>query len=160
MSWEEIWKKAQANEKKPKRRSYNRHVESNLQQGCVNWFRLQYPKLWLLLFAVPNGGNRPKKTYVTKSGAVRTYCPEGAAMKKEGVLKGVSDLILLVANKGFHGLCIEMKTTERGSGQEDEQKEWQRAVELHGYKYIVCRTLEEFINAVNWYLEGYQLPQT
>lgn len=157
MSWEELWRKAQEEAAKPSR-GKTRHTESNLQQGCVCWFRLQYPKLRLLLFAVPNGGSRQKKTYVTRSGQVKTYCPEGARLKNEGALKGVSDLIMMVANHGFNALCIEMKTEEKGSNQEKEQIEWQRAVELHGYKYIVCRSLEDFQDAVNEYLKGYVMP--
>ena len=35
-----------------------RHVESHMQRMCVHWFRLQYPTVGKLLFAVPNGGAR------------------------------------------------------------------------------------------------------
>ena len=30
--------------------------EAGLQTACVEWFKLQYPKLAPLLFHVPNGG--------------------------------------------------------------------------------------------------------
>lgn len=36
--------------------------------------------------------------------------------------------------------------------QQDSQKEWQKAVESVGNKYVVCRSLEEFIEVVNDYL--------
>ena len=113
-----------------------RHIESTLQQTCVRWFRLQYPSLSKLLFAVPNGGARRKI--------------EGAIMKAEGVLAGVSDLILLYPSAGFHALCIEMKT-EKGK-QQPSQKIWQRAVEDAGYKYVICRSFEDFIEQINAYL--------
>lgn len=113
-----------------------RHVESIIQQNCVKWFRLQYPKLALLLFAVPNGGARRRI--------------EGAIMKAEGVTKGVSDLLLLFPAKHYHGLCIEMKT-EKGK-QQPSQKIWQRAVEDAGFKYIICRSFDDFISDINAYL--------
>jgi hypothetical protein len=113
-----------------------RHIESNLQQSCVTWFRLQYPKLSWLLFAVPNGGGRRKV--------------EAAIMRVEGVMPGVSDLLLLVPSCGFHALCIEMKTST--GRQSEAQKNWQKSVEEFGYLYVVCRSFEEFASAVNHYL--------
>lgn len=109
-----------------------RHIESHLQRTCVGWFRLQYPAIGKLLFAVPNGGARSKV--------------EAAIMKAEGVTAEVSDLLLLVARDGFNGLCIEMKTQAKSSKQFESQKAWQELVEAQGYKYIVCKTMEEFIS--------------
>lgn len=113
-----------------------RHIESSIQQNCVKWFRLQYPKLMLNLFAVPNGGARRKK--------------EAGIMKGEGVTAGVADLLLLYPSKGFYGLCVEMKTKD--GKQQDTQKIWQEAVESAGYKYILCRSVYDFIDQVNDYL--------
>lgn len=124
----------------PKARSRPRHEESHLQQICVRWFRIQYPHLASNLFAVGNGGARGRT--------------EAAIMKGEGVTAGVADLILLApsASGEFYGLCIEMKTTEKGSRQSAAQKEWQAAVERTGYKYVICRTFEEFQAAVTAYI--------
>lgn len=36
------------------------HEESRIQQACVRWFRMQYPRFARLLIAVPNGGGRSK----------------------------------------------------------------------------------------------------
>lgn len=113
-----------------------RHQESIIQQNCVKWFRLQYPKLARLLFAVPNGGARRPI--------------EGKIMKAEGTLAGVSDLLLLYPSKGYHALCIEMKT-EKGR-QQPSQKLFQRAVEEMGYKYIICRSFDDFVNEIRGYL--------
>ena len=77
--------------------------ESQIQHDCLVWFRLQYPKLARMLFAVPNGGKRDAKT--------------GARMKYEGAVRGVADLILLIP------------------------------------KYVICHSLQEFINEVNSYLQ-------
>ena len=152
MSYEDIWKKAQAEQAGAKQRKLQRHEESRLQEACVTWFRLQYPKLTLLLFAVPNGGSRTRRTIV-RAGRVITYSPEIQQMKKEGLTPGVADLILLKPSSGYASLCIEMKTTEKGSQQRESQKIWQQAAEQAGNKYVVCRTLEEFMKVVNEYLE-------
>lgn len=117
-----------------------RHAESNTQQECVRWFRLQYPRYTKLLFAVPNGGARNKI--------------EAGILKAEGVTPGVSDLILLLGRDGYNALCIEMKTTDRRSKQNDNQAEWQAAVEEHGSKYVVCRTVDSFMAEVTAYMRG------
>lgn len=112
------------------------HNESNLQKSCVRWFRLQYPKLASLLFAVPNGGARSAVT--------------GAILKAEGVTKGVADLLLLVPVRNYHALCIEMKTAK--GRQSTTQKQWEKAVTMQGYKYIVCRSFTDFVKQINEYL--------
>lgn len=114
-----------------------KNIESKIQIACVNWFRYQYPEYKKLLFSVPNGGARNSIT--------------GAILKVEGALSGVSDLILLKPNKYYSTLCIEMKQPK--GYQQDSQKEWQKAVESVGNKYVVCRSLEEFVKVVNDYLK-------
>lgn len=47
-----------------------RNEESKLQQSCITWFRLQYPRLEKLLFAIPNGSRRDVVT--------------GAILKRDG----------------------------------------------------------------------------
>ena len=109
-----------------------RHIEIDIQKSCVEWFRLQYPKLAKLLFAVPNGGARGRI--------------EAAILKGEGVTAGVSDLILLYPTPKHHALCIEMKTPT--GRHQASQKQWQKTVEAVGYKYVVCRSLEDFMNVI------------
>lgn len=111
------------------------HEESNLQIVCVRWFRLQYPSLAPLLFSVPNGGRRDRVT--------------GAILKAEGAVAGVADLLLLVPNTNYHGLCIEMKTPK--GRQSSAQKEWQVAVETMEYKYAVVRSFEEYRDLIREY---------
>ena len=110
--------------------------EHNLQCACVKWFAYQHPELQGLLFAVPNGSYRTKAT--------------AGKLKAEGVVPGVADLILLVPRNQYHGLCIEMKT-EKGR-QSPEQKAWQEKADANGYRYIIIRSLELFINSVENYL--------
>lgn len=113
------------------------HEESNIQIHCVKLFRTIYPHLSKVLFAVPNGGQRNRVT--------------GAILKAEGVLAGVSDLLLLHPSGKYHGLCIEMKTPK--GKQQDTQVEWQQEVESQGYKYVLCHSVDEFMNEVQIYIE-------
>lgn len=89
-----------------------------------------------MLFAVPNGELR--------------NIVIAAKLKRQGVIRGVADLILLIPKKGYASLCIEMKTPK--GVQSDGQKEWQREAEKYRNRYVVCRSLQEFINEVNSYL--------
>lgn len=114
------------------------HRESQLQASCVTWFRLQYPEFAQHLFSIPNGGARSKAT--------------GAILKREGVLKGVPDLFLMVPIIPTHnGLFLEAKTDI--GRQSKEQKEFQKRAEEQGYAYKVFRSFDEFKEAIEWYIE-------
>lgn len=114
--------------------------EHELQGMCVDWFAWQYPKLRGLLFAVPNGGYRSKTV--------------AGKMKVEGVVAGVSDLVLLDPMGGAP-LLIEMKTAK--GKQSLEQKEWQDTVERFLQHYVVCRSLEDFQRQVKWFLSPWEI---
>ena len=127
-------------QKQQKPRRHPAEEEHRIQTACVRWFRLQHPDLAHALFAVPNGGRRDKVT--------------AAKLRDEGVLPGVADLILLHGN-AFHGaLLIEMKTP--AGRQSREQRWWQQEVEKEGYRYVICRSLDEFIASVENYLSLYK----
>lgn len=108
-----------------------RHIESEIQQSCVSWFRYAYPRY--VIFSVPNGGSR--------------NVVEASNLKKEGALAGVSDLVV-VADRRV--LFVEMKTA-RGR-QRETQKDFQRRVEVLGHRYVVCRSLDDFMAAVKEWL--------
>ena len=74
----------------------------------------------------------------------------GKKLKDEGVVPGVSDLLLLYPSGKYHALCVEMKTPK--GRQSEVQKAWQRAVERAGYKYALCRSLTDFITTIEKYL--------
>lgn len=114
-------------------------VEHRIQQACVRWFNLQYPHLRGRLFAVPNGGRRDVVT--------------GAKLKAEGVVAGVADLILLVTNKAFGALLIEMK--KPGGIQSAAQRQWQGIVTTNGeYKYVICRSIYDFMREIRDFLNN------
>ena len=111
-------------------------TESQLQIGCVRWFKYQYPNLGTLLIHVPNGRRR----------SIR----DGVKLKMEGVVAGVADLILFVPSHGWHGLLIEMKTPI--GKQSKSQKEWAANVMVMGYRYKIVKSIDEFVIVINEYL--------
>ena len=115
-----------------------RHLESRLQIACKKWFGLQYPKIARLCFSVPNGGFR--------------NAVEAQFLKAEGSTAGVSDMILLKPSGTgkYSSLCIEFKI-ESGK-QTALQKSWQELAELHGNKYVICRSFDDFRNEIQNYL--------
>ena len=120
-----------------------KQTESQLQQQCVKWFRL-HPKfrnynghdLAGHLFSIPNGGKRSAVT--------------GAIMKREGALPGVADLFLMKCNAYYNGLFVEMKVGK--NNQQPSQKDFEQNCQWAGYKYAVCRSLDEFIKTITDYL--------
>jgi hypothetical protein len=110
--------------------------ESKLQIAMVKWFNFFYPKRYLM--AIPNGGNRSPIT--------------GAILKAEGVRAGVADLFLMEAVAPYNGLWIEVKL-EKGR-QSDKQKEFEQIATDKGYKYIIVRTMDQFRDGINDYLQN------
>lgn len=102
-----------------------KHPEHDIQVGIVNYLRLKK----IFCFAVPNGGLRNLKT--------------AAFLKKEGATAGVSDLIIL-----RKGECIFVEIKTKTGRQSPEQKVFQAAVELLGFKYLIFRNLDDAINFV------------
>jgi len=118
-----------------------KHKESKLQQACVKWFDLQYPKLRMNLFAIPNGGKRNKF--------------EAAIMKGEGVRAGVSDMFLAVCRwRGndleYAGMFIEFKF---GKGKlTDKQQEFKKAIDV-SYQHEIIYDFDTFKNRIEYYLD-------
>lgn len=114
-----------------------RQEEHRIQCAIVKWFYYAYPAYrGGCLFAVPNGGHRNIQT--------------ARSLKAEGVTSGVSDLLLLVPKRDYHGLCVEVKTPV--GRQSENQKNWQRIIEAQGYRYEIVHSLDEFAELVRWYL--------
>ena len=115
-----------------------KNIEHNLQSACVKWFRLQYPKLAMNLFAIPNGAKRDPRS--------------GKWYKAEGMTAGVPDCLLLSPDlKGeYHGVGIEFKS-EKGK-QTDAQKNIELAMLDKNYAYWIIRSFEQFKYAIENYL--------
>jgi len=117
------------------------HNESYEQQALFQWSKLsqsKYPEL-SLLHAIGNGN-------------ARTSAIQGARMKREGVLAGVSDIMLPVARNGWHGLYIELKV--KGGRLSDSQKWWIAEMFKQKYMAVVCYGWVEAKEVIEKYLEG------
>ena len=110
--------------------------EKHIQEGCIMWFRNQYPEHRMLCFHVPNGGARNSK--------------EGSALKRQGVLAGVSDITIQIPKGKYHGCWFELKT-ERGTLTK-QQKEFLQAVNEQDYYTTVIKSVDQFIEEVESYM--------
>jgi hypothetical protein len=98
--------------------------EARLQADCFIWFHNSFPSQRQMLFHVQNKARN---------------AVEGNKFKAMGVVKGVSDLILILPSRV---IFIELKT-EVGK-QSPEQEQFQEKVQRRGHLYIIIRSLEEF----------------
>jgi len=122
----------------PARRKPRVEREHYEQVALFTWAKLQekaIPEL-ALLFAIPNGGKRDKRT--------------AARLKAEGVKAGVSDTFLAVARARYHGLFIELKA--EGGRPTQSQIDWARAVTAQGYCACFCHGAEQAKKAILTYL--------
>jgi len=99
-------------------------AEDRIQQEIVQWFNNTYPSLrGLLCYNLNNSQN----------------AIDGNRNKMKGLIAGRSDLVLYYSGRAY---MIELKTPKGRQG--DEQKAWQKLIELHGFKYLIVRDLDEF----------------
>jgi len=108
-------------------------TEEQIQQQIVIWFNNNYclktnePRN--MIFSVPNDSSN----FMETKRKVNT-----------GLLKGVSDLIVILPNKT---LFIELKT-ETGI-QSPVQKEFEERVKALGFEYYLIRSLTQFQNVIS-----------
>ena len=127
-----------------KLRAKPKHDEDDLQSQCIEFARFQYPSK--LIFMIPNamsfGGAGPAER--------GRFFGKLAKLKKMGLMKGVSDLFISEASRGYHGLYLEAKT--KIGKQSPEQNLFEKAVKFRGYDYHEFRTFEDFQSILAWYL--------
>lgn len=107
-----------------------RHDEANFQIGVVRILRMAGH----FVFAVPNGGSRNLR--------------EAVNLKAQGVLSGVSDLILLLPNRKVY--FIELKNPNGKGRQSPAQREFEENVRAMGHEYLIWdkwQQVEQFMNA-------------
>lgn len=112
--------------------------EHQEQVRFFNWVRERqggWPELERV-FAVPNGGAR--------------HIAVATKLKKEGVRRGVPDILFPYQSRGHTGLAIEMKI--KGGKVSDAQEDWIAYLRQQGWYAVVCWSAEEAIAALQWYL--------
>lgn len=110
------------------------YPEDALQKSVIEYIRLQYPHV--LCFAVPNGGKRNPR--------------EAARLKSQGVLAGVSDLLIFwPGGMGAIELKAGKNTTTGPQDYFGDRWEWA------GGKFAVCRSLDSVIEKLKvWGVHG------
>jgi len=114
-----------------------KHIESKLQQNIVKYLRENK----IFVFAVGNGGRRNKI--------------EAKIMNGEGVLAGVSDLIILFPKRT---VFVEIKKEDviyengkkiiKKTYQNKNQKIFESNVVKLGFEYYIWRSLEDAVEFV------------
>lgn len=107
-----------------------RHDEENFQIGVVRMLRMAGHYVW----AVPNGGNRNLR--------------EAARLKAQGVLAGVSDLVIMLPNRKMY--FVEIKNPNGKGRQSPAQRDFEDTVVAMGHTYQIWSKwaqVEQFINA-------------
>lgn len=107
-----------------------KHAEADFQIGVVRFLRMAGH----FVFAVPNGGSR--------------NIIEAANLKAQGVMAGVSDLIVLLPGKKVY--FIELKNPNGKGRQSPAQREFEDNVRAYGNEYLLWDNwaqVEHFVNA-------------
>lgn len=107
-----------------------RHDEANFQIGVVRALKFAGH----FVFAVPNGGSR--------------NLIEARNLKAQGVMAGVSDLILLLPSRKVY--FIELKNPNGKGRQSPAQCEFEDSVRAMGHEYLIWdkwAQVEQFIDA-------------
>lgn len=110
--------------------------EGNEQAVLIRWLLGEKMRgepvgqLYDAIYHVPNGGQRSKST--------------GAAMKRQGVKSGVSDLVVMDARGGWFGLYMEFKASPPHTAVlAQSQHDWLALAEERGYCAVLAVGLEE-----------------
>jgi hypothetical protein len=98
--------------------------ESKIQQEIVVWYRNNNLNNNNIIFSVPNEGKSAKEQMFKKA---------------TGLMSGVSDLICINNGEVLFVECKDLK-----GKQSEKQKDFQKTIELQGFKYHLVRSLEEF----------------
>jgi hypothetical protein len=120
--------------------------EGNEQAVLIRWLLGEKMRgqpvgeLYDAIYHVPNGGQRSKST--------------GAAMKRQGVKSGVSDLVVMDARGGWFGLYMEFKASPpHTAALADSQHDWLALAEGRGYCAVLAVGLEEAKAVLRRYVE-------
>jgi len=119
-------------------------TEHGEQSAVVAYIQSRYPNA--LMWSTPNGGHL--------SGNIGKRSAQMNKLKSEGLLPGVSDLIIFEPRGGYSCLFIEMKRSNGGSGASENQMWFIREVEKRGAIGFVCNGADEAIPVIDDYLNG------
>ena len=114
-------------------------TESRIQQDCIRYFRnmycLKHHKPQLIMFSVPNEGKDLR---------------EQLKKKATGLMKGVSDTVIVFPNKVVFCEFKDLKGKQR-----PDQKLFQDKIILLGHDYWVVRSIKEFKELIDKEIVSY-----
>lgn len=126
--------------------------ENQLQEQLFTWLStIPVPSASVYLygyvrdyaFAIPNG--------VKLAGDPRKRAITAAALKRQGLTPGVSDVFLSLPRRAYHGLYLELKFGDNKPTQ--QQSDFQARMSHAGYMTIVAYTLDQAKEAIGNYLK-------
>ena len=100
----------------------------------------RYPDLIKGLIHVPNEGKRTKAQHGFLVGL--------------GMRAGVSDLLLLRARRGYHGLAMELKAPGKLGTATKEQKAFLHQLQVEGWLACLCDDPVSAWSLLVWYING------
>lgn len=112
-------------------------IEDTIQITVMDWVSL-HPDISDFVIHIANEGKRSPRY--------------GAKMKRMGLRKGVSDILITMARHGYHGAWIEIKS-ESGVVSLD-QKRFHKQQTSQGYYCEVTIGIDASIAAIEWYCYG------
>lgn len=119
--------------------------EHQEQVDVVDYLQMAHPDV--LFWSTPNGA-RLASGKDKRLAAIRMN-----ALKAEGLLPGVSDLIIFEPRGGYSAMFLEMK--KRDGGAASENQEWfLREVEKRGGYGVVAHGFDEAKEVIDDYLNG------
>ena len=129
------WAALATNKATPKVAKLKVPVPTEHQEQCavIRWCDANA----IVCFAIPNGSHKSMAS--------------AAKFRREGLRKGIPDLMVPVARGGFHGLFIEMKRT-KGSVTSAEQLAWFSVLRREGYAAYACKGAADAIRIIELYL--------
>ncbi len=130
--------------------------EATAQAAVIEWWEYAHAGFGLkdarVLFHVPNGAYFGAGVKTLKSGKT---VPLGAiranALKRQGFVNGVPDLLLIVPRGDAHGLAIEMKAPDGRLSV--DQGQMLALFESCGWKQVICWSFDEAVRAITNYLQ-------
>lgn len=118
-------------------------TEHDLQVAYTTWLSVQYPLVFNVAYAIPNGGKR----HVTVA----------YKLKREGAKAGIPDYCLPIPNHKYHSLYIEFKVGKNKTT--DLQKKKIDALRNLGHAVHVVYNIDEAMDITKEYLSTATLTQ-
>lgn len=120
--------------------------EHDEQVAVVDYLNKAYPNV--LFWSTPNGAR------LASGKDHRTSAIRMVMLKAEGLLPGVSDLIIFEPRGGYSAMALELKRNDSGDGASDNQLHFIREWEARGGYGVVANGFDEARIFLDDYLQG------